>query len=284
MSGKGFSRRALLLGGGALAAAACSPSEPAEPVAESIPPVVPTPPTPADPVTVERVWSAARGSELDLVLITPEGVPAADLPVCLALHGRGSSARTFVDLGLPSMLTEAVRAGMPPFTVAAVDGSDYWVAVDPADDPQRMLTEEVPGWLSRRGLGLRTGGVPSAAMGISMGAFGALRYTRDHRDLRATAAISPALFVGWGDARSRKVFRDRAQWESHEPLLHADDTAPVPIGVWCGTQDPFAGAARRYIQAARPQLSRLAPGGHTDKYWKKVLPDVLRFLGDHLKQ
>ncbi|AXB48046.1 alpha/beta hydrolase [Amycolatopsis albispora] len=282
MSGKGFSRRALLLGGGALAVAACDPAEPAAPSASPAPPVVPAPPTPAGPVTVDRVWSAARGAELDLVLITPEGVPAADLPVCLALHGRGSSAKTFVDLGLPSMLTEAVRAGVPPFTVAAVDGDHYWVAVDEADDPQRMLSGEVPEWLTRRGLGLRTGGVPSAIMGISMGAFGALRYARDHRDLRAAAAISPALFVGWGDARSRKVFRDRAQWEAHEPLLHADDTAPVPVGVWCGTQDPFAGAARRYIQAARPVVSRLSPGGHTDKYWKKVLPDVLRFVGERV--
>ena len=279
MSGKGFlSRRALLLGGGAVAVGACAPPEPAEP-APAAPPVVPAPPTPVGPVTVDRVFSAARGTELDLVLITPEGVPAAELPVCLALHGRGSSAKTFVDLGLPAKLTEAVRAGMPPFTVAAVDGANYWVAVDEADDPQRMLTGELPEWLTRRGLGLRTGGVPSAVMGISMGAFGALRYARDHRDLRAAAAVSPALFVGWGDARSRKVFRDRAQWESHEPLLHADDTAPVPVGVWCGTQDPFAGAARRYIQAARPEVSRLAPGGHTEKYWKSVLPDVLRFVG-----
>ncbi|QFU92358.1 alpha/beta hydrolase family protein [Amycolatopsis sp. YIM 10] len=283
MSGKGISRRALLLGGGALAAAACAPSEPADPPATSVaPPVVPAPPTPAGPVTVDRVFSAARGAELDLVLITPEGVPAAELPVCLALHGRGSSAKTFVDLGLPSKLTEAVRAGMPPFTVAAVDGANYWIAVDESDDPQRMLNGELPEWLTRRGLGLRTGGVPSAVMGISMGAFGALRYARDHRALRAAAAVSPALFVGWGDARSRKVFRDRAQWESHEPLLHADETAPVPVGVWCGTQDPFAGAARRYIQAARPAVSRLSPGGHTEKYWKSVLPDVLRFIGERI--
>jgi S-formylglutathione hydrolase FrmB len=244
------------------------------------PPAVPPPsfPTPlSQPVTVQKVSSAARGKDVELVLVTPEGVAAAGLPVVLALHGRGANARVWLDLGLPAALTQAVRSGVPPFAVAAVDGDHYWVQTDSADDPQRMLTEELPGWLTRSGLRP----APSAALGISMGGFGALRYARDHRDLKTVATASAALFVSWGDAKARKVFRDEAQWRSHEPLLHTADLRGTPTAVWCGTEDPFAGAARKYIQAAHPDPASLTPGAHTDEYWKRVLPEILTYTGTH---
>ncbi|RZQ59884.1 esterase [Amycolatopsis suaedae] len=274
-----MSRRVALAGLALGALTACGEPEP-QPSAPG-PPAVPPPPGPApltDPVTVQREHSAARGREVDLVLIVPEGVAAAGLPVCLALHGRGASARWFLGLGLPAMLTEVVRSGLPPFAVVAPDGDHYWVDGKRGDDPQRMLSEEVPRWVAGRGLR-----APSAALGISMGAFGALRYARDHRDLRAVAACSPALFTSWGDARSRNVFRDRQHWESHEPLRHVDELRPVPVGVWCGTADPFVSAARRFVQAAQPAVAELSPGGHTDRYWKSVLPAILRFAGERLR-
>jgi S-formylglutathione hydrolase FrmB len=245
------------------------------------PPAVAPPPSPtplAQPVTVQRVSSAARGKDVELLLVTPEGVPAAGLPVVLALHGRGANARVFLDLGLPAALTEAVRSGVPPFAVAAVDGDHYWVETDSVDDPQRMLTGELPGWLARSGLRPS----PSAAFGISMGGFGVLRYARDHQDLKAVATASSALFVSWGDAKARKVFRDEPQWRSHEPLLHTDDLRGTPTGVWCGTEDPFIGAARKYIQAANPQPANLSAGAHTDTYWKRVLPEILTYTGTHV--
>lgn len=224
-------------------------------------------------MTIQRMRSAARGKDVDLVLVTPEGVAAAGLPVVLALHGRGANARTFLDLGLPAVLTEAVRSGVPPFAVAAVDGDHYWVATDPADDPQKMLTDELPGWLAQVDLK-----PPSAAFGISMGGFGALRYARD-RGLKAVATASAALFVSWGDAKARKVFRDETQWRDHEPLLHTAALRATPTGIWCGTSDPFITAARKYRQAATPEVVELSAGAHTEKYWTRVLPEILTFTG-----
>jgi S-formylglutathione hydrolase FrmB len=226
---------------------------------------------------VQRVNSLARGTEVELLLVAPEGVATAGLPVVLALHGRGANARVFLDLGLPAALTEAVRSGVPPFAVAAVDGDHYWVETDSADDPQRMLTDELPGWLTKSELRPS----PSAAFGISMGGFGVLRYARDHRDLKAVAMASAALFVSWGDAKARKVFRDETQWRSHEPLLHITDLRGTPSAMWCGTEDPFVVAARKYIQAAHPQSASLSPGAHTDDYWKRVLPEILTYTGTH---
>ncbi|WP_020665927.1 alpha/beta hydrolase [Amycolatopsis nigrescens] len=275
------SRRGLLLGGAAVALSAGGCAREPEPERQPGPPAGPPPPARVrltEPVTVERVHSAARGADLDLVLVAPEGVPTAGLPVCVALHGRGSNARMFLELGLPAALTEAVRAGMPPFAVAAVDGAHYWVTDSAGDDPQRMLNTELPGWLARRDLRPD----PVAAFGISMGGFGALRYARDHDGLRAVAVCSPALFVSWNDAKARKVFIDRPHWERDEPLLHIDELKPVPVGVWCGTFDPFIKATRKFVQTAHPAETGLSPGAHNEKYWKRVLPDIVRFVGGEI--
>ncbi|MGW4062708.1 alpha/beta hydrolase [Amycolatopsis sp. NPDC004747] len=270
-----LSRRGLLAGSALALLAGCSPSEP-----PPGPPPVPAPTRPSgvtEPVTVQRMRSAARGTDVDLVLITPSGVPAAGLPVCLALHGRGARARTFLSLGVPDVLTAAVRAGTPPFAIAALDGDHYWVKTDGPDDPQRMLTDEVPAWLAARDLR-----PPSAVFGISMGGFGALRFARAHPDLKAVATASAALFVSWPDARSRKVFADEANWRDSEPLLHTAELRPTGLGVWCGESDPFLGADRKLVKAVNPQVSRFSPGKHDDEYWRGALPEIVKFVGERL--
>ncbi|MFJ1765495.1 alpha/beta hydrolase [Amycolatopsis sp. NPDC088138] len=269
-----LSRRGLLAGSALALLAGCSPSPSGPPPG---PPAVPVPTGPSplrDPVTVQRMPSAARGTDVDLVLISPEGVPASGLPVCLALHGRGARARTFLELGVPAALTAAVRAGVPPFVIAAVDGDHYWVAVGDEDDPQKMLTDEVPAWVRQRDLP-----PPSAVLGISMGGFGALRYARAHPDLKAAAVASAALFVSWPDARARKVFSGEANWRAEEPLLHPDELRGANLGVWCGESDPFEGADRKLVKAVSPAVARFSPGKHEDAYWRGVLPEVLEFAG-----
>jgi pimeloyl-ACP methyl ester carboxylesterase len=272
-----LSRRGLLAGGALALLAGCSTAPSGPPPG---PPAVPVPTGPAplrEPVTVQRMSSAARGTDVDLVLISPEGVPASGLPVCLALHGRGARARTFPELGLPAALTAAVRAGVPPFAIAAVDGDHYWVDVGDEDDPQKMLAEEVPTWVKQRDLR-----PPSAVFGISMGGFGALRFARAHPDLKATAVASAALFVSWPDARARKVFSGEANWRAEEPLLHTGELRGADLGVWCGESDPFEGADRRLVKAVSPAVSSFSPGKHEDEYWRGVLPDVLKFVGQRL--
>jgi enterochelin esterase-like enzyme len=272
-----LSRRGLLAGSALALLAGCSSAPDGPPPG---PPAVPEPTGPSplrDPVTVQRMHSAARGTDVDLVLITPEGVPASGLPVCLALHGRGARARTFLSLGVPAVLTAAVRGGTPPFAIAAVDGDHYWVNVGGDDDPQRMLTDEVPAWLAGRDLRPASG-----VFGISMGGFGALRFARAHPDLKAVATASAALFVSWPDARSRKVFADEANWRAEEPLLHPADLRPGGLGVWCGESDPFRGADRRLVKAVSPEVSRFSPGAHDDEYWRGVLPEIVKFLGERL--
>lgn len=238
------------------------------------------PDVPAGSVHTERERSTARDQDVDVITMVADGVDPAGLPVCLALHGRGGGARAFLDLGLPRFLTAAHRAGVPPFAVVAVDGGpdSYWVATRSGDDPQRMLTEEVPGWLARRGLRKS----PCAVLGVSMGCFGALNYVRRQHGTPVAAVVSPALFRSWPEANQRGVFSDQGLWAAKEPLRHVDEIRGVPLGVWCGTEDPFLGSAQALIDDAHPQVAAISSGAHESAYWLRVLPDALRFVGEHL--
>ncbi|MBB5856536.1 S-formylglutathione hydrolase FrmB [Amycolatopsis umgeniensis] len=275
-----MSRRGLLLGATALGGSALLSACGAEKAPLVGPPPVapPNSPTPlTDAVTVQKMRSAARNREVNLVIIAPDRVSRVGMPVCVALHGRGADARTFLDLGVQDALNKAVAAGLPAFAVAAVDGDNYWVDVGKGDDPQRMLTAELPGWLAQRQLR-----PPTAMFGISMGGFGALRYAREHKDLKAVAVASAALFLSWPDAKSRKVFADREQWESHEPLLHTGELSASSTGVWCGNADPFARADRKLIKALDPVVAKMTPGEHNDDYWRGIMPEVLQFVGERI--
>jgi putative esterase len=236
------------------------------------------PNVPPCPVTVEKVHSAARGRDVDLVIMRPAGAAAGPLPVCLMLHGRGGTARGFIDFGMPRVLSAAVRDGVAPFAIAAVDCGEHYFVPRGGDDPLRMLLDEVPGWLNDRGLD----GSAMSALGISMGSSGALALARRRHDLRAVAVASPALFRRWPEARKRNAFADERQWQDYEPLRHTADLAGIPLGVWCGTEDPFIDSARELISLSHPEIHALTRGEHGAGYWLRILPDMMRFTGKHL--
>jgi S-formylglutathione hydrolase FrmB len=238
-------------------------------------------------IAVEKVASAARGRDVTLVTVRPPGCADVDLPVVLALHTRWADAGQFLELGLPEVLAATVRVGAPPFAVAAADGGDtYWHARDAGDDPMAMLLEEMPGWLAERGLAAGSGGEPRAALGISMGGFGALGYARARaaagRPLSAAAIVSAAMFPTWDEAVQREAFAGRDDWAAHEPLLHLHELRGLPLGVWCGEDDLFMPVARRVAAEFPAAVARLGPGEHTMEYWRGVLPDVLHHLATHL--
>jgi S-formylglutathione hydrolase FrmB len=239
------------------------------------------PDVPPATVTAHQVHSAARGRMVNLVTMVPAGADPRDLPVCLVLHGRNNNAQGMVTLGLPRFLTAAVRAGMPPVALVAVDGGDsYWVARTPADDPQRMLTAELPGWLTERGFAT---GVPATVLAISMGCFGALVYARGRvtgNPLRAMALLSPALFQNWTGANGVHAFASEARWAAYEPLRHLDQLpAALPLGIWCGREDPFYPAAAQLAAGTRPVLASFPHGQHDDDFWRRMLPAAVPFVG-----
>ncbi|GAA3192874.1 alpha/beta hydrolase [Actinocorallia longicatena] len=228
----------------------------------------------AEPVPTRTVrrFSKARGTEISMIAMAPPGAKN----VCVALHGGSAEAGYWLDLGLPRFLGAAFAAGVPPFAVVAVDGGrdSYWHELHQGDDPQLMLVKELPAWLSRMGLA-----PPSLALGISMGGSGALQYARLRGGtLKGVAAVSPALFPTWKDSTTVGAYADQADWAAHEPLNAAGPVAGH-LGVWCGTDDPFYKPARALSGAEHTSFT---PGLHSIGYWRRVLPDVLTFLGGAL--
>ncbi|MFI1917220.1 alpha/beta hydrolase [Nocardia sp. NPDC020380] len=244
--------------------------------------------TGSDPIIrTERVYSAARGREIDMVAILPPGVPTDRLPISLLLHGRHGTAHTASVGGLGAALATAVAAKtLPAFGFVALDGGDnYWHEQPSGDDPMRMLLTEVPGWLSARRLGGRDG-TPFACAGTSMGGFGALLYTRRRhergRPLRAVATLSPALMTEWPEMNKRRAFRDAEEWAALDPLRNIGKLGHAPTGVWVGDRDRFAEGCRRFMATKRVDVGSVTPGGHTEEYWRTVTPDVIRFLGHNV--
>ncbi|GLZ37737.1 alpha/beta hydrolase-fold protein [Actinokineospora sp. NBRC 105648] len=243
-------------------------------------------PAPEPVVRTERVRSAARGADVDLVTILPSELPAKNLPVCLFLHGLRGDARRAAPTGLAKSLAREVEAGtLPPFAFVAIDGGDnYWHENHVGDNPMAMLLDEVPKWLRERGLG-DANGTPFACAGVSMGGFGALLYARRRQELNrpvsAVAAISPGLLMSWREMSSRRAFKNNHEWASLDPLRNVDKLGRTPVGIWCGTEDHFIEGARKFIRLATPEVAFTGPGGHGDGFYRGVVPDVLRFVGRH---
>ncbi|MEV6236875.1 hypothetical protein [Lentzea sp. NPDC051838] len=199
-------------------------------------------------------WTGPDGVVPDVPGVPVQPTPwgawmGTDGPTVLALHGRGGSVQWWQNLGLPQFL-----AGVK-FRCAVVAGTDdYWVNLKPP--------------------------VPfEAAIGISMGGFGVLDIA-SRQPLKAVSAISPALFHTWDDARRIAGITSEEIWARHEPLRHTD-SIKSPVGVWCGREDPFYDGARDMAEAIGAAGS-LDHGEHTDGYWRRVLPEALKFIENRL--
>ncbi len=83
----------------------------------------PTPATQLGSPRVERVYSEARGREVDLVLMLPTKAPPKGLPMSLMLHGLHGTARHAAPTGLLKQLgSEVARKAVPPVGFVAVVG------------------------------------------------------------------------------------------------------------------------------------------------------------------
>jgi Putative esterase len=221
------------------------------------------PSAPQGQVRLEQVYSHARGKTIDLFTAVPHGHGGgAGLPVCLILHGVTATPSDYEGFGLGRFLTAAVRGGAPPFVLAGADGGLLYWEPDPAsaDNPQKMVTDEMPRWLAARGYDTTR----AAAWGWSMGGYGVLRLGEVRPGwLRAVAAFSPDV--------------------THSPALAADDGVyeTTPLGIWIGRSDPLFADVRAFVAKLprRPQVLAYGDGAHTRAYWDSVTLPAFAFLG-----
>jgi enterochelin esterase-like enzyme len=224
--------------------------------------------------------SKARRRSVGYALSYPPGHgPDARLPVCLALHGFGSDARTAAGTGdYPRRLSGAIREGAAPFVIAAVDGGNGYWHPHAGDDPLGMLVDEFLPLLAARGLDTDR----AAVAGWSMGGYGALLCGLTFRTrFRLIVASSPAVFHDYADAErvNAGAYDSPQDWAEHDVTARAAEFAGLPIRIDIGAADPFAPAVRNLRdRLPDPSVVTLSTGCHDGRFWSAAAPAQIRAL------
>jgi pimeloyl-ACP methyl ester carboxylesterase len=232
-------------------------------------------------------YSEARRRKVGYTIAFPPGHdPQSELPLVVYLHADGGNHAS--KLGGVS-LAQALAAGhagrsLPPMAAVAVDGGNLYWNPHPADDPMRMIVDEVIPMCQRLGLGRTPGSI--GAMGISMGGYGALLLAERHPHLiSAVAAISPAVWTTYSQARAVNpgAFASAADFARDDVISNVSSLARVPVRIASGNDDPFHPGvlvlARRLPESATVELT---PGCHDGAFFGSQEHQSLAFLASHL--
>jgi hypothetical protein len=223
-----------------------------------------TPDGPPGDERLEQRTSAARGTTVDFYTAVPAGYgDGRGLPVCFILHGGSKAPRDYAGLHLGGFLTDAVRAGAPPFVLAGAAGGLLAWQPSTGDDPQAMVHTEIPAWCAERGFDTTR----LAAWGWSMGGYGSLLLAATFPGfLRAVAAFSPAVSPG------DRVFNG------------VTALGNTPIGLWCGRADGLIDNVQALERTLpqEPAVGGYGLGRHNFGYWSTLIPEAFAFIADAL--
>jgi S-formylglutathione hydrolase FrmB len=237
-------------------------------------------------------YSRARRTTVGYTIGYPPGHGPGDrLPLILMLHGFGGNHRNALSGLTPAQAVALKVNGAPltPMALVTMDGGGGYWSPRPGDDPQAMLVHELIPMLQRRGLGV--GGRKIAAMGISMGGYGALLLAEKYPHLiGAVAAISPAIWTSYAQARSANAgaYPSAQAFAAADAVTHAAALATVPVRVASGYSDPFYPGVRTFARAlprnpgGTPADTRFGAGCHTGPFFNSEEPPSLAFLARHL--
>lgn len=287
-----ISRRALLLGGVSIAAAAVGAAAAVEwdsPTFRRVRGACgDTPPLPASRyrVTSGRFASdAMRGSMPWLVALPDDHDPDNEtLPLVLCLHGAFVNAdRVVAGVGFPAF---ASQAGLRLALAAPGGGGTlYWHPRADGRDPLGWALDEFLPMVEAR---FRVGGSRQrrGAIGWSMGGHGALLVAQERRDLASAAvALSPAVWPSYDAALSGHdyTYDSATDWQRYGVFQRLDELDGVAVRVDCGDADPFAPTARQLLARIPGVVGGIEEGCHDDGFWRRRTPTALRFLAEHLQ-
>ena len=234
-------------------------------------------------------YSAARRTSVGYTIAYPPGHRQGDrLPLVIALHGFGGN-HTDALSGLSPAQAVALKPGgtpLPPMALVTVDGGGGYWNPHPGDNPQAMLVGELIPLCQRAGLGTVTGTSKIGVLGISMGGYGAILIAEKYpRLIRAVAAISPAIWTSYAQAKSANAgaYASAADFAQDDAVTHAAALAKTPVRVAAGSGDPFYPGVQALARAL-PKSAEVYFGGgcHTDSFFSSQEPPSLAFLARHL--
>ena len=121
-----------------------------------------------------------------------------------------------------------------------------------------------------------------------MGGYGALLLAETHpRLISAVAAISPAVWTTYADARSANAgaFASAADFASDDVITHAARLAGVPVRIASGADDPFhPGVVALANVLPKSAIVEIRAGCHDDSFFSSQQHQSLAFLGQHLSR
>ncbi len=242
---------------------------------------------PVGPAKSGQFASSARRRSVGYTIAYPPDHPiGSPLPLIVALHGYGNDhTNVLTDLSLQQALAMRVAGrALPPMAMVAADGGGgYWHA-QPGDDPLGMLLDELIPMCQALGLGVPPHGI--GAIGISMGAYGALLLAERRPDMiPAVAAISPAIWTTYGQASSanRGAFASAEDFSANDVIHNAPALAHSHVRVSSGRSDPFHPGVKALVRALpATAVVNISNGCHTGPFFAAAQPPSLAFLADHL--
>ncbi|MCH5645264.1 MULTISPECIES: alpha/beta hydrolase family protein [unclassified Gordonia (in: high G+C Gram-positive bacteria)] len=249
--------------------------------AETTPPQIATGP----PLITGTFPSAKMRRDTRWAVVRPDGV-SGRMPVVVVLHALNTNEKSIFSskLEIQSVLQRYVDAGNPPFAIAAADaGRNYYHRrADGTDGAAMVLDEFIPMLANNRELNVSTERI--GLFGWSMGGYGALRLASllGAPRVAAVAVSSPAL---WADPRNfpPRAFDGLADYQANSLFGTQDAFAKIPLMISVGSSDQFFTYTRQWAAGLHPPAAfGTSAGGHTNRYWRSVLPDQVEFLGRNL--
>jgi S-formylglutathione hydrolase FrmB len=232
-------------------------------------------------------YSRARRRAVGYTIAWPPGArPGTPLPLVVMLHGYGGNHTNALSGLRPWEAVALVVDGrpLPPMAMVTVDGGGGYWNPHPDDDPMAMVVSELIPMCQRMNLGRSPQKI--GTMGISMGGYGALLLAEKYPDLiRAAAAISPAIWTSYEDARAANpgAYATAADFAANDAVTHAGTLAGTPVRVTSGNDDPFHPGVVALTRSLPSSATVVLSGGcHTGPFFNAQEPPSLQFLGDHL--
>jgi enterochelin esterase-like enzyme len=255
------------------------------------------PPAEASTIAARTFHSAALGRDWPYVVYLPSGyhTDGARYPVLYLLHGNNGDAMDWVTEGDLQTTADTLIAHheIAPVVIVMPQGGTDWY-VDRKEKMETAFFEDLlPEIQEHFAVAEERSG--RAIGGVSMGGFGALRYTMEHPDAFCGALLlSPAIYSNEpppaSSARRVGVFGDH-QFDAHvwrtlnyPALWNGYFARPwrVPFFIASGDDDLVIQAESsllytRLREAGNPAALRIIDGGHVWPVWRALLPAALKY-------
>lgn len=242
-------------------------------------------------VALERKWA------YEVYLPTSYQTSRASYPVLYLLHGNNGTRRDWVEKGKIQRTADALIASgeIPAAIIVMPDAGASWF-VDRREKMESALIRDLIPDVQKNFRALRTRDGRLIG-GLSMGAYGSLRFALKYPEMFAAAALlSPAIYDPLPPKSSgarlappfaTPEFDEQAWRDLNYPTLwqaYLAKKTPVPMYINSGDDDQFmieAEATKLYslLRANRqPAELRIVDGAHAWTVWESTIGDALKYV------